>query len=398
MIYLKYHTIVLGHRDFLLEEVNDMGDSGPNQGKLSAEEMLEIILDYAARISGENNLDTLLILMAEMGRRLVRADRCTLWLVDREKKLIWTKVAHGIDRIEMPANSGLAGHTVQTGETVLVKDAYQDKRFNPAIDQKTNYRTRSVLCMPIRGLDNEIIGVYQAINRGLGADWFSEEDEKNLSLAASYMGKSIQAAILHTELVETQREIIFKLGEVSESRSRETGQHVKRVAKYSAALANLHGLTGAEVQLLELASPMHDIGKVAVPDHILKKPGKLTPEEYAVMQAHTEEGYNIFKNSNRRIFKVAAIIAYQHHEKWDGTGYPHGLKEKEIHLYARITAIADVFDALGSDRVYKKAWPLDQIVQFIEEQKGRHFDPYLATLFLNNLTIFTEIRSQYEDA
>lgn len=373
-----------------------MGGSGSSQRELSAEEMLEIILNYAAKISGENDLDTLLILMAEMGRELVRADRCTLWLVDHEKNRLWTKVAHGVDRIDMPADSGLAGHSVQTGETVLVKDAYKDERFNPAIDKKTNYRTRSVLCIPIRSFDQEMIGVYQAIHQGL--DCFSEKDAKKLALAASYTGKSIQAAILHSELVETQREIIFKIGEVSESRSRETGQHVKRVAKYSRALAKLGGLPEEEAQMLELASPMHDIGKVAIPDHILKKPGKLTAKEYTVMQTHTTEGYNIFKSSTRRIFKAAAVIAYEHHEKWDGTGYPRGLKGEEIHLYARITAIADVFDALGSDRVYKQAWPLHQIIQFIDEERGRHFDPNLVNLFLGNLDVFTTIRKQYEDS
>ncbi|WP_046179502.1 HD-GYP domain-containing protein [Domibacillus tundrae] len=373
-----------------------MGDNGSVQRELSAEEMLEIILNYAAKISGENDLDTLLILMAEMGRELVRADRCTLWLVDHEKNRLWTKVAQGIDRVDMPADSGLAGHSIQTGETVLVKDAYKDDRFNQAIDKKTNYRTRSVLCIPIRSFDQEIIGVYQAIHKGL--DWFSEKDAKKLSLASTYTGKSIQAAILHSELVETQREIIFKIGEVSESRSRETGQHVKRVAKYSRALAKLSGLLEPEAQMLELASPMHDIGKVAIPDRILKKPGKLTAEEYAAMQTHTTEGYNIFKSSTRRIFKAAAVIAYEHHEKWDGTGYPRGLKGEEIHLYARITAIADVFDALGSDRVYKKAWPLNQIIQFIDEGRGRHFDPNLVNLFLENLDVFTAIQKQYKDS
>ncbi|WP_046176065.1 HD domain-containing phosphohydrolase [Domibacillus indicus] len=366
------------------------------QYELSAEEMLEIILNYAAKISGESDLETLLILMSEMGRRLVRADRCTLWLIDHEKKRLWTKVAQGMERIDMPADSGFAGFSVQTGEAVLVKDAYLDERFNPSIDKKTNYRTRSVLCIPIRSFGQEVIGVYQAIHKGIG--WFSEKDAKTLSLAASYMGKSIQAAILHSELVKTQREIIFKMGEVSESRSQETGQHVKRVAKYSRMLAKLAGLPETEAQMLELASPMHDIGKVAIPDHILKKPGRLTAEEYSMMKTHTTEGYNIFRSSTRQIFKTAAIIAHEHHEKWDGTGYPRGLKGEEIHLYARITAITDVFDALGSDRVYKKAWPLDQIIEFIDKERGGHFDPNLVNLFLDNIDVFITIRKQYEDS
>jgi HD-GYP domain-containing protein (c-di-GMP phosphodiesterase class II) len=368
-----------------------------NTNELMPEEMLSIIFEYAAKISGENNLDTLLILMAEMGRKLVRADRCTLWLVNDEKELAWTKVAHGMQRIEMPKNEGLAGHTIVTGETVLVKNAYDDERFNPAIDKETNYRTRSVLCLPIRNFDGDIIGAYQAINKGKGKDWFSEKDKGNLSLAVSYMGKSIQAAVLHTELVETQREIIFKMGEVSESRSQETGHHVKRVAKYSFELARLYGLSEEKSRMLELASPMHDIGKVAIPDHILKKPGKLTEKEFDVMQTHTTEGYNIFKNSQRQIFKTAAIIAHQHHEKWNGTGYPNQLEGERIHLYARITALVDVFDALGSDRVYKKAWPLEKIIGFIKEERGRHFDPHIVDLFLEHLNVFIQIRNEYED-
>jgi len=193
---------------------------------------------------------------------------------------------------------------------------------------------------------------------------------------------------LNNEIEATQREIVFTMGAIAEERSQETGAHIKRVAEYSLILARLYGLSLEESLLIKNASPMHDIGKVGIPDHILNKAGKLTADEYEIIKTHAEIGYKMLKHSQRSILKTASILAYEHHEKWDGTGYPRGLKGEEIHIYGRITAIADVFDALGSERVYKKAWPLEEILDFFEKEKGKHFDPYLIELFLNNLEHF----------
>lgn len=202
---------------------------------------------------------------------------------------------------------------------------------------------------------------------------------------------------LHKELEDTQREIIYKMGEIGESRSNETGNHVKRVANYSKLLATLYGLNEKECDILFTASPMHDIGKVGIPDAILNKAGKLDDDEWKIMRKHCVVGYNILKNSKREILKAAAIVAMEHHEKWDGTGYPRKIKEKEIHIYGRITAIADVFDALGSDRCYKKAWEDEEIFELLKEQKGKHFDPELIDLFFENIDKFKEIRDRYKD-
>ena len=202
---------------------------------------------------------------------------------------------------------------------------------------------------------------------------------------------------LHEELEDTQREIIYKMGEIGESRSNETGNHVKRVANYSKLLATLYGLNEKECDILFTASPMHDIGKVGIPDAILNKAGKLDDDEWKIMRKHCVIGYNILKNSKREILKAAAIVAMEHHEKWDGTGYPRKIKEKEIHIYGRITAIADVFDALGSDRCYKKAWEDEEIFELLKEQKAKHFDPELVDLFFENIDKFIEIRDRYKD-
>jgi len=202
---------------------------------------------------------------------------------------------------------------------------------------------------------------------------------------------------IHQELENTQKEIIYKMGEIGESRSQETGNHVKRVAEYSKLLALLAGLSEEEANLLFTASPMHDIGKVGIPDAILKKPEKLTAQEFEIMKSHSSIGYDILKSSKKATLRAAAIIAYTHHEKWDGSGYPKGLKGEDIHIYGRITAIADVFDALGSERIYKKAWNLDKIISFFKEERGKHFDPKLLDLFLENLDQFVAIRDKFKE-
>lgn len=202
---------------------------------------------------------------------------------------------------------------------------------------------------------------------------------------------------LHEEIEQTQEEMILKMGEIGETRSRETGNHVKRVAKYSEILAKHYGLKEEEIKNLTLASPMHDIGKVAIPDAILNKPGKLTKEEWKVMQTHSEIGYELFKNSNRTLLKTAAIVAYEHHEKYNGSGYPQGLEGENIHIYGRITALADVFDALGSERCYKKAWDDEKIFQLMKEESGKHFDPQLVKIFFEHLDEFLAIRETYSE-
>jgi len=264
-------------------------------------------------------------------------------------------------------------------------------------DQQTGYRTKALMVIPFRNNEGNVIGAYQAVNKMTESGVFSQRDLERLILAASYSGKSIESAMLAQEIEETQKEIIFTMGEIGESRSKETGNHVKRVAEYSYIIAVALGMAQEEAELLKRASPMHDIGKVAIPDDVLKKPGKLTDEEYDIMKTHTQIGYNLLKNSKRKLLKMAATVAHEHHEKWNGQGYPRGLKGEEIHIYGRITAIADVFDALGSDRVYKKAWELERILNLFKEERGQHFDPLIVDTFMDNLAQILHIRDQYQD-
>jgi response regulator RpfG family c-di-GMP phosphodiesterase len=225
----------------------------------------------------------------------------------------------------------------------------------------------------------------------------NETEQGLLHILGGNIAVALSNLFLTEEIVATQREVVLTLGEVVETRSKETAQHVKRVAEYSYLLAAKAGLSEDRAQLLRMASPMHDVGKIGIPDSILFKPGKLTEEEFAVIKTHTVIGHSILKNSHRRIMRTAATIALQHHERWDGKGYPHGLVEDETHIYGRITALADVFDALACDRVYKKAWPLEQVVDYISEQKGKQFDPSLVDMFLRNMPEMLAIRATYPD-
>ena len=214
-----------------------------------------------------------------------------------------------------------------------------------------------------------------------------------------YMVKEKTQELLHLnqELEDTQREVVFTMGAIGERRSKETGNHVKRVALYSEILAKYYGLKESEVKILKEASPMHDIGKIAIPDAILNKPARLTKEEFEHMKEHAVLGYEMLKHSTRTLLKTASIVALEHHEKWNGTGYPKGLKGEEIHIYGRITALADVFDALGSERVYKKAWSDTDIFNHFREERGEHFDPQLVDIFFEHLEEFLEVRATLVD-
>ncbi len=364
---------------------------------LGANEILQLIFTYLTEVSSLRKYDDIIMVLANMGRALTSSDRCTVWIVDREKQEIWTKVAHGIDAIRLPIDSGIVGSAISTEKKIIIDDVYQDERFNPDIDKKTGYITKSMMVIPMFDNDDEIIGAFQAINHKGEKGIFDVRDMERLMLASTYAAETLISAKLTNEIEETQKEVIFTMGAIGESRSKETGNHVKRVAEYSKILALAYGMSEKEAELLKQASPMHDIGKIAIPDSILKKPGRFNHEERKIMDTHSELGYGMIKNSERPLIKAASIVAYEHHEKWNGKGYPRQLKGEETHIYGRITALADVFDALGSDRVYKKAWDDDRIFKLFKEERGEHFDPKLIDLFFENLDKLLKVREDFKD-
>ena len=230
-----------------------------------------------------------------------------------------------------------------------------------------------------------------------GINSIDDLDKKLIDIFAINVGVAFENLLLNKELEDTQSELILRLGDVVESRSKEAANHVKRMSAYCYQLALIAGLERQEAELIKHASPMHDIGKIATPDAILLKPGKLDAEEWNIMRQHPEVGHQILAKSERPILRAASIIALQHHEKYDGSGYPSGLKGEDIHVFARIVAIADVFDALSHARCYKPAWPIEEVLKVMREGSGLHFDPILLELFIENIEVFNLLKEQLHD-
>ena len=226
---------------------------------------------------------------------------------------------------------------------------------------------------------------------------FDQVDHHLLSYFASNIAVAYENIRLRELIKESQRELSYILGEAVEKRSKETGSHVKRVANFSFLLAQKYGLSPYDAEKIKLASPLHDVGKIAIPDHILNKPGKHDAQEWEIMRQHAEIGYQILQKSQNEILQQGAVIAYEHHERWDGQGYPRGLAGEQIHIAGRITALADVFDALASERCYKPAWPMPKVLQYMTDEKGKQFDPLLVDILLSHLDDFLAIRDAYPD-
>jgi response regulator RpfG family c-di-GMP phosphodiesterase len=225
----------------------------------------------------------------------------------------------------------------------------------------------------------------------------SDDDADLVKLFLQNVAIAYENILLRDEIEGTQRDMVYMLGEAIETRSKETGNHVRRVAEYSYLIAKGIGLSEREAEILKVASPLHDFGKIGIPDSILHKPGKLEDAEFDIMKNHAAMGNQLLKRSEREILKSAAIVAGEHHEKWDGSGYPLGTKGEDIHVYGRIVAVADVFDALGSRRSYKEPWPLNEILALLERDKGSHFDPVIVDWVLENTDKMLEVMDQYPD-
>jgi len=230
-----------------------------------------------------------------------------------------------------------------------------------------------------------------------GSFELSKMDRGLIDLYIKQVSISFDNLTLYQKVETGQQEIVNLLGTSIETRSKETGNHIKRVAEFSALLAKFYGLSEDQIELLRLASPLHDIGKIAIPDAVLNKPAKLDAVEWLTMQSHAKIGYDMLKQSENEVLQAGAIISHEHHEKWDGSGYPNNKKGNEIHIFGRITAIADVFDALACKRCYKEAWDMKDIVALFKEQRGRHFEAQLVDLLLDNLDDYIAILERYQD-
>lgn len=362
---------------------------------MTAQKQIDLLLAFAKQISKENDLDHLLNVMADYAKDLVDADRCSIFLYDSKSDELWTTVSQGSDGIRIPADSGVAGYAALSKEVQIVVDAYNDFRFNPEVDQVTGYTTRSILTVPLLNHKDEVLGVFQALNKENGL--FTRDDAEMLLLISNYASKSIENALLYSKLNETQTQIILKLSSAAEFKDDETSLHTKRVGLYSRLIAEKLGLSQKDADLIELTAPMHDAGKIGIADIIIHKPEKLSDAEFEKMKKHTEIGYKLLYDDENEFLRMAAIIAQDHHEKVDGSGYPNGLIGDEISLFGRIVAIADVFDALTTKRPYKNPWTLSDAFKYLQTHKASHFDSSLVDIFIANKKEVQAIYKKFHD-
>ncbi len=351
---------------------------------------MSALLNIAKTISTKTNIDSLLKTIADETTKSLNAERCSVFLLDRQSNELWSKVATGIDfeEIRFPANKGLAGHVAMTGETVNIKDAYSDNRFNKEIDKQTGYHTRNVLCMPMRNMHYEIIGVLQVLNK-IGS-CFTEYDEKILVT----IGMNAGIAIENSKLFEKQEQMLKEQKRLFESfidtlvasidaRDKITSGHSSRVKMYAKLICEKMNIEKSLSDLIEQAAILHDIGKIGIKDSVLQKEGKLTKEEYSHIQEHARITYEILsKIYDTKNTEQIAVIAASHHDKYDGSGYYRGFKGEEIPLGGRIIAVADVFDAITSKRHYRDKMPIKNVIKILIDDSGTHFDPKITENFL----------------
>ena len=341
-------------------------------------------------ITAVTDNEILLKVIAEETKIAIQADRCTVFMLDKDKNELWSKVALGMDsqEIRFPADKGLAGYVVKTGEPLNIPDAYNDPRFNPDIDKETGYHTKTILCMPIKNNNQEIIGAFQVLNKLGGV--FTKGDE-DLLVA---IGGSASIALENAQLFEQQKELykeqkvlfesfIDTLATSIDARDKITAGHSSRVKLYSMLLVDALDCDEKFKEIVEKAAILHDIGKIGIRDSVLQKEGKLTDEEYKHIQEHVRITHDILEKIHTSDdFKQITEIACSHHEKFDGSGYYRHLSGESIPFGGRILAVADVFDAITSKRHYRDKMPIQNVIDILISGKDKHFDGKLVDMFL----------------
>jgi HD superfamily phosphodiesterase len=357
-------------------------------------EKIELFFEFAFELGSKRNIDDVLSVVADSTKKILDCDRASIFVYNKETSKLWTKVAHGLEeKIEVDQNIGIVGWVFSNRKPLIVNSPYSDPRFNPETDKKTGYRTKSIIAVPLITYSGNAVGVLEGINKN--GDGFTNDDLEFAQVLAIQAASAIENAILYEELKKAQEEIVMRLSIAAEFRDSTTYNHLVRMSLYSYLIAKEMGFDDLWCEKLKLAAPMHDIGKLGIKDTILLKPAKLTDEEFEEMKKHTIYGYEILKDSTIDILKMASNVALCHHEKYDGTGYPRGLKGEEIPIEARIVAVADVFDALTSRRPYKEPYEIERAVEIIEKDSGKHFDPKVVQAFKRALPEIIKILKKY---
>jgi HD-GYP domain-containing protein (c-di-GMP phosphodiesterase class II) len=386
---------------------------------------LKRLLSLGTALNKIHDPDSLMEKILKEARDFCSADAGSIYITEKNSLIISytqndtlkeNKVVYKQHKLPID-NLSIAGYCAKTGKIVILNNVDEINsdypfRFNSDFDEMTSYNTRSILAIPMKGDLDKVIGVLQIINpvkKGKKPNIFTKDDTETLLHFAGIAAVALQKAQL-------TKSIILKMIQMAELHDpSETGAHVHRVSAYSTELyiawAKKNNIAPETIDrnkdILKLVSMVHDIGKVAISDLILKKPGKLTDEEFEIMKKHTIFGAKMFEEENSEFDKAAREVILNHHERWDGKGYPgssnikssdmslKGKKEKEIPLFGRIVSIADVFDALSSKRCYKDPWTDEDVTSFLKNNSGKMFDPELIEIFLENIETMKSIRLKF---
>ncbi|RPJ07423.1 MAG: GAF domain-containing protein [Spirochaetaceae bacterium] len=398
---------------------------------------LKHIIELDCELNRVKDQDILLERILLEARKMVGADAGSIYIIEDNKLAInysqndtiqadlppGQKLIYSLFKVEINTKS-IAGYVAATGAVINIPDVYKTGKSAPyqydsSYDKLSGYMNKSMLAIPLRTITGRIVGVIQVINA-------TDKDGKIIPFTKDdelFVTHFADNAAMALERAQMTRAIILRMIRMAELRDpKETGMHVNRVAGYSVELyeawARKHNISEKEVQrnrdILRMAAMLHDVGKVAISDAILKKPAKFTPEEFAIMKAHTWLGADLFKDSEQSEFDDMAMqIALTHHEKWNGDGYPgrmtgagwrenasspgRGLSGEEIPIWGRIVAVTDVYDALSSRRVYKESWPEEQVLSEIRKLSGTSFDPELVELFFEIMPMLKHVESRYHE-
>jgi len=398
-------------------------NTGPEQARISEMRKLYLQVEHLTQIgislTAERDLDKLLDKIVTEARNFAHADGGSLYIKDNDhlhfkisqnetlRRRLGLKKAQSLFRpFEVPlTKKSISGYVAITGEILNIEDVYHldpsvPYEINKSFDEKNNYRTKSILSIPMKDNEGNVIGVLQLINaldESENVIAFSKEIENLTHCLASQAAIAIKNAQLTASLKKAYLDTIYHLAIAAEYRDEDTGTHIRRMSNYSRIIAKHLGWPEDKQELLLYASPMHDVGKIGIPDAILQKEGPLTSEERSTMQNHPHIGAGILEDPNSEVLTLSREIAISHHEKFDGTGYPAKIKGKEIPMSGRIVAVADVFDALTSERCYKKALSVEKALSIIKKNAGSQFDPDVVNALLEGLDEILEIKEKYKD-
>ena len=343
---------------------------------------LSVLMDASIHMTSTLDLEEVLDLIMSQAKEVLDAEASSVFLIDEEENELYFVSATGTGggrakRVRVPWGKGIVGWVAETGETLLVPDVAKDKRFYRKVDEETDFVTKSILAVPLV-VKGRVVGVAETLNKERTGG-FTQDDVELFEAFARHAAVAVDNARLYSELEELFKSSIRAVVFVVEAKDKYTRGHTERVTKYSVMAARELALSKDEVKKVEIASLLHDIGKIGIPDTILGKPGKLTDEEFEIVKDHPVRGCEIMGHIEAMRNIIPGIR--HHHERYDGLGYPDKLKGRKIPLLGRIISVSDVFDALTTDRPYRGAISIDETLEYLQSNSGYQFDPDVVDAF-----------------